>query len=268
LKRLLQIRTRTKELRRDDFERLYLEYNRPEFIHPDPVGFVFRYSDPLDREIAALIASALAYGNVSQIHRSVSTVLDRLDLPSETIMKTNRRRLAVRFQDFKHRFTTGKELAAVLLGLQQVVDKFGSLESCFTKGIYDADEDIREALCVFVAKIRNGDTSYNSLLPNPGKGSACKRLNLFLKWMVRKDDVDPGGWNAVDKSRLIIPLDTHMHRIGRILGMTQRKSADLKTALEVTAGFRAIEPSDPTKYDFALTRLGMKYGASVGDHLN
>ncbi len=95
------------------------------------------------------------------------------------------------------------------------------------------------------------------LLPSPGKGSACKRLNLFLRWMVRSDDVDPGGWSGVDAGKLIVPLDTHMHRMGLEVGLTRRKQADMQAALEVTRAFRTIAPEDPVRYDFALTRLGI-----------
>jgi uncharacterized protein (TIGR02757 family) len=96
------------------------------------------------------------------------------------------------------------------------------------------------------------------LLADPRDKSACKRLNLYLRWMVRRDDVDPGGWEGVRPAQLVVPLDVHMHRIGRALGLTQRQQADCRTALEVTEAFRKISPEDPVKYDFALTRLGIR----------
>jgi uncharacterized protein (TIGR02757 family) len=130
------------------------------------------------------------------------------------------------------------------------------------------DGDVIEALCQLVRAIRGKHWErYNSMLPSPPKGSACKRLNLFLKWLVRRDAVDPGGWTCIDSSRLLIPLDTHMFRIGTAFGMTIRKQANLLTAREITNGFSTIAPDDPTKYDFALTRLGMEHGAGVVDHL-
>jgi len=108
-----------------------------------------------------------------------------------------------------------------------------------------------------LVKAMGRERSY--LLPDPRLGSACKRLNLYLRWMVRRDAVDPGGWN-VPPAKLVVPLDTHMHALGRALGLTDRRSADLRTALEITAAFRAIAPDDPVRYDFALTRLGMRGG--------
>ncbi len=95
------------------------------------------------------------------------------------------------------------------------------------------------------------------LAPNPRAGSACKRWNLYLRWMVRSDRVDPGGWSRVSPALLVVPLDTHMHRVCREIGLTSRSAANLATALEITAGFRELCPSDPARYDFALTRVSM-----------
>ena len=97
-------------------------------------------------------------------------------------------------------------------------------------------------------------------LPSPDGGSACKRLNLFLRWMVRKDNVDPGIWQSIPASHLIVPLDTHMHRIAKAMGLTSRKQADIQSAIEITGAFSFIRPADPVRYDFALTRLGIKPG--------
>ena len=114
------------------------------------------------------------------------------------------------------------------------------------------------ALARFVGELRSyAGSVLPSLLPSPADGSACKRLNLFLRWMVRKDAVDPGPWTSVPGAKLVVPLDTHMFRIARGLGLTPRRQADLKIALEITAGFRAIRPDDPVRYDFSLTRLAL-----------
>ncbi|MFC1474950.1 TIGR02757 family protein, partial [bacterium] len=109
----------------------------------------------------------------------------------------------------------------------------------------------------FVDEIMRGGNRSCYLTPAPRRGSACKRMNLFLRWMVRRDDVDPGPWTDVPASKLVVPLDTHMHRISSGMGLTSRKQADLKTAIEITDAFRAISPEDPVRYDFALTRLGI-----------
>ena len=119
------------------------------------------------------------------------------------------------------------------------------------------DETVLSGLRFLSDQIRNRE-QIGHLLADPKKKSACKRSHLFLRWMVRNDLVDPGGWDHVSPSKLIIPVDRHMHTSGVILGFTSRKSADLKTALEITNGFRKIAPQDPVKYDFCLTRFGIR----------
>jgi uncharacterized protein (TIGR02757 family) len=247
------------------FEELYATYNRPEFIHPDPLEFLHSYREPSDREIVGLIASSLAYGRVAQIISSVSFILDKVGpSPREFLESASRRMLSRSFTGFKHRFTTTEELIDFMLGIQQVIRTDGSLHRCFLKWHDPDDPDTVQALQSFVDAIRSYMGSRNnSLLPCPAKKSACKRLHLFLRWMIREDEVDPGGWRSVSPSKLIIPLDTHMHRIGLLLGMTQRKQSDLKTALEITREFRKIVPDDPVKYDFALTRLGIRDDADL-----
>ncbi|MBI4775176.1 MAG: TIGR02757 family protein [Deltaproteobacteria bacterium] len=238
---------------------LYLRYNRREFVHPDPLAFLYPYEDVRDREIVGLIASALAYGRVNQIMKSVGLVLERMPSPHAFLRQASLRSLEKTFQGFKHRFTTGEELAALLFGVKRAVERHGSLSSCFRLGLHDEDDTVLEALAAFVDELSTlANRSLSFLLPSPTKGSACKRLHLYLRWMVRRDAVDPGGWKSVDPSKLVVPLDTHMYRIGLALGLTGCKQANIRAALEVTAGFRTIAPNDPVRYDFALTRLGIR----------
>ncbi len=248
-------------------ERLYDQFNHRQLISPDPLELVLRYDSVADREIAALIASSLAYGRVAQIVNSASIVLDEMASPSRFLRRSSGQSLRSLFEGFKHRFTTGTELSSMLVGIKNAVSDYGALYLCFKAGINPHDPDISRALCRFASRLHEASNSgCGTLIPRPENGSACKRLNLFLKWMVRRDRVDPGGWDGIDKSKLTLPLDTHIHRIGRLFGMTERKQADMKTAREITEGFRQIAPEDPTKYDFALTRLGMKYGAGIADY--
>jgi len=238
---------------------LYLRYNRREFVHPDPLAFLYQYQDVRDREIVGLIASALAYGRVNQIMKSVNLVLDQMPSPYAFLQQASLRSLEKTFEGFKHRFTTGEELAALLLGIKRAIERHGSLGACFLLGMHDEDDTVMEALAAFVdALSKPANRSLSFLLPAPAKGSACKRLHLYLRWMVRQDAVDPGGWQSVDPSKLIVPLDTHMYRIGLAFGLTGCKQANIRAALEVTAGFRTIAPKDPVRYDFALTRLGIR----------
>lgn len=236
---------------------LYDTYNHRRFISPDPLEFVWHYDDPFDREIAGLLASALAYGRVAQINKSISCVLEKMiPTPREFIEDVSPELLSEVFRGFKHRFTTGVELAEFILGIKRVIARYGSLQACFMRFLRPGHECTYPALNGFADELRYCySNDYNSLLPCPGKKSACKRLHLFLRWMVRRDKVDPGGWDGVSPALLLVPLDTHMYSLCSGLGMTCRSQADMKTALEITAGFRLISPDDPVKYDFSFTRL-------------
>ncbi|MEP0814602.1 MAG: TIGR02757 family protein [bacterium] len=232
---------------------LYERLNKREYVSPDPLEVLYDYPDLQDREIAALVASSLAFGGVKQIVTSVRKVLKAIDPPSVTLAKWNRGKLAAAVSGFKHRWAAGADMAALLWGAAEAIRLFGTLEACFAAKL---NGTVQSALTGFATAIAGDGT--NPLLPIPSRGSACKRLHLFLRWLVRKDAVDPGGWTCVSPSMLTIPLDTHMFRISRALGLTARKTAGAKCAEEITAAFRTVSPEDPVKYDFALTRLGIR----------
>jgi uncharacterized protein (TIGR02757 family) len=240
-------------------ETLRARYNRREFVHPDPLEFLYGYEDARDREVAGLIASSLAYGRVGSILRSVARVLERMDRPARFLEEASEDVLFTAFRDFRHRVTSGETLSLLLLGAKRVISQYGSLGACFKAALKEEHDTVFPALSSFVGELaRAAGSCPTHLLPVPAKGGACKRLNLFLRWMVRRDEVDPGGWDGVPPSKLVIPLDTHMHAMGRMLGFTKRRQADRRTALEITAAFRSIAPEDPVRYDFALTRLGIR----------
>ena len=240
-------------------EALYTRLNRREYVHPDPLEFLYAYPDLHDREIVGLVASSLAYGRVEQILKSVSIVLQRMLRPFHSLMGASRATLTATCEDFKHRFTTGEDLAALLFGARRAIKRYGSLNACFRSGFRDEHETVRSALSSFMRELSIPDKGgCNTLLPSPDKGSACKRMNLFLRWMVRKDDVDPGGWEGVPSAKLLVPLDTHLYRIGCALRLTTRRQVDMKAALDITRAFKTIAPDDPVRYDFSLTRIGMR----------
>jgi len=246
---------------RATLDSLYDRYNRREYVHPDPLEFLYdpAYADPLDREIVGLVASSLAYGAVRQILKSVAKVLERMELPGEFVRGSSGETLHEALADFKHRFTTGAELASMLYGAGRVIKRHGSLEKCFLAGMSNGERNVIPGLCHLVEEISSeAGREFPFLLPHPSRGSACKRLNLFLRWMVREDEVDPGGWHGVSPSMLIVPLDVHMYRICRTLRLAQGKHAGLRTAVEITKSFANVAPEDPVKYDFALTRLGIR----------
>jgi uncharacterized protein (TIGR02757 family) len=243
---------------RSTLEEAYCKYNDRKLVDPDPLQFLYNYENLPDREIVGLIASCLAYGRVQQICSSVSCVLDRLPDIRNNILKSSDTDFISLFDDFKHRFTSGGDIAIMLFGVRRILESYGSLQNCFMDGFSESHENVIPALDSFVGRISDAaGVKIRYLLPSPSDGSACKRLNLYLKWMVRYDNVDPGGWNDVSASKLVIPVDIHIHRICANLGFTSRKTADLKTALEITDAFRKIAPDDPVRYDFALTRMGM-----------
>ena len=255
---------------KNKLEELYNHYNRREFVHPDPLEFLYKYDDLRDRELVALIASSLAYGRVAQILKSVSAILDIM-APSPYLFLTGKpeKELLKSFTGFKHRFTTGEDMSDMLLAVKKMIVQDGSLFNAFLSGYKESDDNILPALSTFVWRLVNeSGGGKNSLIPLPDRGSACKRLILFLRWMVRKDGVDPGGWDQISPSKLIIPLDTHMYNICSRLEMTCRKQSDMRTAIEITNSFKRIIPEDPVKYDFSLTRLGIRKEGDPGTFID
>lgn len=199
----------------------------------------------------------MAYGRVGQILKSVENVLCRLQSPAALARTASMSELRRRFLGFKHRFTVGDEVAGLIFGAGRIIGQSGSLGQFVADRLSPEDENVLSAMTALTDALVDGsDGLCRGLVSDPRKGSACKRLNLYFRWMVRKDDVDPGGW-PISPAKLIVPLDTHMHRFALTEGLTTRKAADMKTALQITAGFREFSPRDPVKYDFALTRVGI-----------
>jgi uncharacterized protein (TIGR02757 family) len=241
-------------------EILYDAYHAKPFVHPDPVAFLYDYPDPKDREIVGMIAACLAYGRVGQILKSVSRVLEKM-VPSPSIFlnQSTPNDILKTFDGFVHRFATGRHLSFLLVAIKALQTTHGSLNRLFLSGFSPRETTVANALKLFARQMvtaASGGTGH--LIPLPERGSACKRLNLFLRWMVRCDAVDPGGWEGIPAGALIVPLDTHLHRLSRWMGFTTRKSPGMPAALEVTRRFRQICPADPVRYDFVLTRFGIR----------
>ena len=156
-------------------------------------------------------------------------------------------------------------MESLLANTASALREHGSLENLLAACLSSANDDLFGALDLFSDALSGGSGGGFSLIPAPRDGSACKRLFLFLKWMVRHDDVDPGGWKVIPPRRLIMPTDTHIHAISLRLGLTKRKQADLKAAVEITGALARLCPEDPTRYDFVLTRFGIRDGLSVDE---
>ncbi len=251
---------------KDVLERLYARYNHRYFIKPDPLQFVYRYDKPSDMEVIAFLAADLAYGRVEQIQKSLTNLFERMGESPYAFIKGFGKAEQKKLSGFKHRFTTDQDISDLLMLLKKVLDRYAGIEEFFIQGYNPGDRNIVPALSKFCNSLldtyaaeHNGKTSrgLKYLLVNPAKGSACKRLNLFLRWMVRDDDVDTGLWKSIDKAKLIVPIDVHMGRLCKILGLYNRKVVSLSTAIKITEGFAEIEPDDPAKYDFALSRIGI-----------
>jgi uncharacterized protein (TIGR02757 family) len=246
-------------------DRLYLEYDRAAAL-ADPIEIVRRYPDPRDREVVGFCAGALAFGRVASILQSVERLLAVLGpSPFRYVSQFHPARDGAAFAPLVHRWTRGDDLVQLVLALRRMLDQAGSVEAFFLRGYDPASHDVGGALESFstraLALVADGGhprpTGVSYFFPRPSTGSACKRLNLYLRWMVRTDAVDLGVWSGVRASQLVIPLDVHVIRLGRCLGLTRYTSAGWRMASDITASLRRLDPDDPVKYDFALCHVGM-----------
>ena len=252
-------------------ERLYEKYNRRDCIAPDPLQFVYRYRRRADREIVAFLSAALAYGRVGQIERSLNRLFEIMTPePHRFVMEFGKTERAALGQ-FKHRFNKGGDIAEMLAVFRDIYEKHGGLEKHFSGYYRPDDENILQSLIGFCNSFgqmyrkrfrRQIPASVGYLIANPAGGSTCKRLNLFLRWMVRSDNVDTGIWRSIETAKLIVPVDTHMHRLCGFLRMHNAKNASMASAIAITERFAEITPDDPVKYDFALSRIGIVEGCT------
>lgn len=243
-------------------DRQYDGFNAPDAAR-DPIQIVRRYADVRDREIVAFVAAGLAFGRVASIMASIETICAVMaPSPAAFVRAFDRRRDGARLAPFVHRWIKGREMTALFVTLRRMLDEFGSIEACFAAGYDPADDDVGPALDAFGAFAQRGGKSY--FFARPSTGAACKRMNLFLRWMIRRDAVDPGGWTMIPPSKLIIPLDTHTIRLGKCLGLTRRASPGWKMAADITRALRQFDADDPVRYDFALCHIGMQNLCTFG----
>ena len=236
----------------------------------DPVHIVRRYESAADREVVGFCAAALAFGRVASVLQSIESLLAVMGpRPAEFVRGFDPGRERPRLAPLVHRWISGRDLSALLIVLQRMLCDAGSIERFFTQGDDPVSPDIGPALDSFSSRAlatdmraaygrrvpRQRGVSY--FFPRPSSGSACKRLNLFLRWMVRRDAIDLGVWSTVSPSRLIVPLDTHVIRLGQCLRLTRYASPGWKMAADITAALRAFDPQDPVRFDFALCHVGM-----------
>jgi uncharacterized protein (TIGR02757 family) len=240
----------------------------------DPVHIVRRFASRDDREVVGFCAAALAFGRVASVLQSIESLLAVMGpAPASFVRGFDAARHAAPLRPLVHRWIRGTDLVALMLILQRMLREAGSIEEFFVAGDDPSSPDIGPALDSFSTRALETDLrpAYGRaqrssvkkkpgvcyFFPRPSAGSACKRLNLFLRWMVRRDAIDLGVWTRVPPARLIVPLDTHVIRLGRCLQLTRRISPGWKMAADITAALRGLNPDDPVRYDFSLCHLGM-----------
>jgi uncharacterized protein (TIGR02757 family) len=259
---MLKSKTKDKKVLKNTLEGLYRKYNHKKFIPPDPLQFVYHYKNKADMEIAGFLAACFAYGAVEQIEKFLTILLGQMGNRPAEFIKNFSAKDRQKFKSLKYRFNSSGDIISLLTTLKKALKRYGSIENLFLTGYSDSDENIIPAARKFIQalfKLHNRPVSagLKFLLSDPANGGTCKRLFLFLRWMVQKNEVDAGLWKTIEKSKLIVPVDVHIGRLSRILGLHNRETVNLKTALEITVGLRAICPQDPVKYDFALCRIGI-----------
>jgi uncharacterized protein (TIGR02757 family) len=252
-------------------DRLYDTFNYEDSA-ADPIQIVRRFARADDREVVAFCASALAFGRVGSVLQSIERLLAVMGpSPAAFVRRFDPRRDAAAFAGLVHRWTRERDLVALVWLLKQMIDARGSIEGFFVDDHRDYRPDavdIEAALDSFSTRALALDlrAAYGRVprragvcyfFPRPSAGSGCKRLNLFLRWMVRRDALDLGIWRAVSPAQLIVPLDTHVIRVGRCLGLTRYTSPGWRMARDITASLRQLDPDDPVKYDYSLCHLGM-----------
>lgn len=229
----------------------------PGLINNDPVEFVHRYSDGRDKEIAGFLASQFAYGKIALFKRLLESLFGRMgDSPFEFVMKGD----FSAFQGLYYRFQKDADIIGLFVILKRIIDEFGSIGN-MVQHFYQGDT--REALWKGRAHFFGNNNELTFFFPKPLRSNPLKRWSLYFRWMVRKDEIDAGLWGFINKKALIIPLDTHIFKIGRCLGWTGTRTPSYRAAKEITDTLRDFSPEDPLKYDFFLChRVGIGAGCT------
>ena len=247
-----------------------LEYHYKAFdrskLEPDPLQFLHLFIDEKDIEVVGLIASIFAYGNVKQIENTLKKILSVFNGKPYLFIKNFNPNYLKKLNGIKHRFYSEEDVSRLFITINKEINRHKSIKQIFLQGYNISDENVKNGISNFSKHFINsfietfGEVSdgIKFMFPLPEKGSACKRMNLFLRWMVRKDELDFGLWKEISTSKLVIPVDTHIARISRLLNLTKRKNADWKMAEEITSKLKKYDSEDPIKYDFAICHIGIR----------
>jgi uncharacterized protein (TIGR02757 family) len=238
------------------------EYNQPFFIKDDPISIPHLFSKKQDIELAGFMAAIFSWGNRTTIIQKSKELMQLMEMqPHEFCLNHSVTELK-RLIEFKHRTFNATDLLYFVEFLKFHYSKHDSLEQAFTKWMNKKDEtteNVLKGFCTYFFSLPDVPSRTRKHIASPEKNSTCKRLNMFLRWMVRRDKkgVDFGIWKNISPSQLICPIDLHVFRVGKRLNIIQRKQLDWQTALELTAYLRTLDKKDPVKYDFALFNLGI-----------
>ena len=243
----------------------YIAFDKTK-LEPDPLQFPHLFEDEKDIEAMAFIASVFAYGNVKQIINSLNKFLLICDNKPLSFIKNYSVKKSQLNDSLAHRFYTSDDVNQLFHLLNLAYKEFGSLKKIYLSVYNESDKNVKNVITNFSkfflekAKTEFGKVSNGMrfMFPLPEKGSACKRMNLFLRWMVRKDELDFGLWEEIPTSKLIIPVDTHIARICKQLKLTRKINVSWKMAEEITDNLKKFDPADPVKYDFAICHIGMR----------
>jgi uncharacterized protein (TIGR02757 family) len=247
---------------KDFLDRKVEEYNRPSFIEHDPISIPHLFSKKQDIEIAAFFASIFAWGNRTTIINKSKTLLKLMDDAPYDFIATHKASDLKKLIQFKHRTFNATDVLYFILFLRHHYQQSKTLESAFTKWMEPNNETIERALAGFhdyFFSLQDAPVRTKKHIATPKRNSTCKRLNMFLRWMVRKDNcgVDFGIWNKISPSQLVCPIDVHVARVAKRFHLIERKQIDWQTALQLTSYLKKFDPDDPAKYDFALFGLGV-----------
>lgn len=235
----------------------------------DPVWIIHKFNNEPDIEIAGFITAAFTYGSVDQIIKFIDGLFKKIgNNVYEFTLNYSKSKDKKYLEGVAYRFQKSEDVILLFEMISNVLKSFGSLKNLFLSNLLEEDENIIRALQKFVTELKKSkrlSRAIEHLIPEPQYGSACKRLNLFLRWMVRKDEIDLGIWNEVGTHRLLMPVDVHVHRISLALGLVNRRSCDLKFSLQLTERLKQFDTIDPVKYDFALCHIGIDGKERSGD---
>ncbi|MBE7169783.1 MAG: TIGR02757 family protein [Williamsia sp.] len=237
------------------------EFNRPAFIADDPVSIPHRFTKKQDIEIAGFFAALFAWGNRTTILLKSRELMALMQEAPHDFVLSHRPADLLRLLHFKHRTFNATDILYLVEFLHHHYSQHESLQTAFTTGMQEHDLSTEPALNGFyqtVFQLEHAPAHTRKHIASPAKGSTCKRLNMFLRWMVRKDDrgVDFGIWKEISPAQLVCPIDVHVARVAARFGLLTRKQLDWQAALELTASLRELDPDDPVKYDYALFGLG------------